>query len=72
MCDREGEGIRTVVLEAGNQDGQVLRDKHETEKRKLLEAALYSTLISNHISISNHGYSLHHLVLTKVRISNET
>ena len=75
-CDKAllslNAGIGAMVLEARNQDRQVLRDKHATEKGKLPEAALYSTLISNHISISNHGYSLHHLVLTKVRISNET
>ena len=43
-----------------------------TEKGKLLKTALYFALISNHVSISNHGYSLYHLVLKKVRISNET
>lgn len=59
-----------MLLEAGNEDGHILGDKYATEKGKLLKTALYFTLISNHVS--NHGYSLYHLVLKKVRISNET
>ena len=61
-----------MLLEAGNEDGHVLGDKYATEKGKLLKTALYFALISTHVSISNHGYSLYHLVLKKVRISNET
>ena len=61
-----------MVLEAGDQDGHALRGKYMTEEGKLLKTALYFTLISNYTSISNHCYFLHHLVLTKVRISSET